>query len=157
MPTYNDNTNQPTLLPPGDYIFTVEEFECGISKGGKTSGSDKYDMKLKIESGQSTGIVRDNLIDHPSCNWKMDCFLKCCGVQIAKGESYEFRHDLSQANDVRWVNPIGLRGWANVIVEDYVTASGKPGKSNRVAIYYTDKEKLTPVGQVESDQLNDGF
>lgn len=147
MPVYTDQTNKPALLPEGDYIFEVTKFECGISNGGKTSGSDKYEVTVRIDQHGNT--INENLIDHPSCAWKLDCFVKCCGVQIAKGERFEFRQDLAQANDCRWVNPIGLRGWCRVIQETYTRKDGKPGSANQIAVFYTDKEKLAPVVQPE--------
>lgn len=151
MPVYTDQTNAPSLLPEGDFIFEVTKFECGISNGGKTSGSDKYEVTVKIEQHGNT--IKENLIDHPSCAWKLDCFVKCCGVTIAKGERFEFRQDLAQANDCRWVNPIGLRGWCRIIQESYQRKDGKPGTANRIAVFYTDKEKLAPVVQPEPEDF----
>lgn len=152
MPVYTDQTNKPALLPEGDHIFEVTKFECGISNGGKTSGSDKYEVTLRIEPQGNT--IKENLIDHESCAWKLDCFLKCCGVTIAKGERYEFRQDLAAANNCRWINPVGFRGWCRVIQEHYTTKDGKPGTSNKLGIFYTDKEKLAPIPQPD---LDDGF
>jgi hypothetical protein len=154
MPVYNDNTNTPELIPSGDYIFTVKKFECGISNGAKTNGSDKYEFELEIEGKGRT--VLESLIDHPSCAWKLDCFLKCCGITIAKGESYEFRQDLAQANDRRWVNPIGLRGWCSVVVEEYTRRDGKKFKYNKIGVFYTDKEKLAPIPQPDGE-FDGGF
>jgi hypothetical protein len=156
MPVFNDSSNIPPLLPDGDYVFTVKAFEIAISQGAKTRGSEKYELDLAIEP---TGKpVFENLIDHPSTNWKIDCFLKSAGVTIAKGERYEFRQDVAKDSGCRWVNPIGLRGWCRLSQEQLPPRDNKPGEKpmtiNKVAMFYTDKPKLAPV-RVEQPEEED--
>lgn len=150
MPTFKNEEARKPYIPAGDYIFCVREFECGLSNGGKTSGSDKYDLTLEIEGAGHT--VFEGLIDHKTTAWKINTFLKCCGVKLAEGEAFEFRKDLAESNGVRWVNPLGLRGHCALIVDTYEKKSdekGKPtGKSNKLAIFYTDRTKLPPNAQV---------
>jgi hypothetical protein len=145
MPQFNDSENKTfELLPPGDYVFQVTEFEIGISNGGKTSGSDKYDMKLAIDKGDGVFVeVRENMIDHPSCAWKIDTFLKSAGVDIKKGDAFEFRQDVAQDKDVLFVDPIGLRGWCHIKNEAGTNDPTK--KFNKVSTFYTTKEKLPPI------------
>lgn len=147
MPVYTDQTNAPSLLPEGDYIFEVTDYEVGMAKGAKTAGSDIYILKLNIEGKGNT--IEERLIDHPSTLWKMDCFLKCCGVEILKGESYEFRKQIAEGTGVRFVKLEGLRGWCRIVVESYVKRDNSEGKANRVAIFYTDKEKLKPTAEYD--------
>lgn len=150
MPVFNDSQNIPPVVPEGDYVFCVVGFECGISSGGKTAGSDKYDVELEIEpSGKR---VTEFLIDHPSCSWKIDTFLKSCGIQLAKGEAFEFREDIASATGVRWVNPLGLRGHCRLYVEEYTPKGGtEKRKANKVAVFYTDRPKLEPRAISEAD------
>lgn len=139
MPTFQDSDNIPQLLPEGDYIFCCTGFDIGISTGKKTSGAEAYDVELEIEPiGKK---VTEFMVDHPSCAWKIDTFLKAAGVVLKKGEAFEFREDTAAQRGLRWVNPIGLRGWCKLRVEDYVK-DGQKRQSNKIAVFYADKEKL---------------
>lgn len=140
MPVFNDSNNVPALLTESDYTFCVVGFEIGVSNGPSTRGSEKYLLDLEIEpSGKH---IDETLIDHPKTGWKIDCFLKASGVQIPKGQAFEFQEDKAKSNNVPWVNPLGLRGWCRVVVEEYTRKDGAPGKANKVAVFYTDKPKL---------------
>jgi hypothetical protein len=148
MPVFKDSEAKVfELAPEGDYVLRVVEFECGISKGRQTAGSDSYDVKFLVESKGSTFF--DTLIDHPSCDWKIDLFLKSAGIRIAKGEAYEFRKDKAEYEGIRWVDPIGLRLWAKVKIEPSQKDPTK--KYNKVAVFYTDKPKLPR--HVEADPM----
>lgn len=151
MPTFNDSENIINLVPEGDYKFTVVDFAIGLSSGGKTSGSEKYEVKYEVEKGKEKSITYDTLIDHELCAWKLDTFLKCSGVRLAKGERFTFRKDEAESQNIRWINPLGLRGWFKLFVDEY---QGK--KRNKVSMYYTDKEKLAQV-VVESKEDNIPF
>ena len=141
------------ILPAGDYIFTVVAFECGIQNGGKTNGSDFFEMELEID-GKPGSKVREKLIAHESTGWKINNFIQCAGITLGEGEEFEFRKDLAEQNGATWVNPIGLRGHCALIVDTYAkkTDPGYPnvppnkmtGKSNKVAMFYVDKPKLPP-------------
>jgi hypothetical protein len=154
MPKFNDSNNIPALLEDGDYIYTVTEFSSKVMQAGKTSGSDAYEMTVKIApTGKPIPVL---LIDHPSCDWKIDTFVKSAGVQLAKGQGFEFIKTRAEHSGVPWVDPIGLRGWCHVSVK---TIPANPPKYpntrdvNEVAVFYTDKEKLsrdTTVTQSES-------
>jgi hypothetical protein len=153
------------LLPAGDYIFCVREFECGIQSGGKTSGSEKFVMQLEIEGKGAT--VRETLIAHESTGWKINNFIQCAGIVIPEGGEFEFRRDVAEDAGCTWVNPIGLRGHCAIIVETYAkkTDSDYPntspknmtGKANKVAVFYTDRPKLAPNESLraESEKVAD--
>lgn len=150
MPVFNDAENRDfKIVPEDDYIFRVTDFTSGLSKGGKTSGSPNYEADLLLEGQDAT--IPEHLIDHPSCAWKLDTFLKSAGIQLKKGENYEFQEDKARELDVRFINPIGLRGWCRVRIEEYQKKNGTTGKANKVAIFYTNKEKL-PALVTEEDQ-----
>jgi hypothetical protein len=129
MPVFTDQQNKKFSVPDGDYVFCVTDFESKISAGGKTAGSEMYGLTMEVE-GHNVRVV-SNMIDHPSCAWKIDTFLKSCGITIAKGEAYEFNKDIADSKGVRFVNPIGLRGWAKLseVTEEW---KGKKIVKNKV-------------------------
>jgi hypothetical protein len=152
MPVFHDSENRPpaVLFKPGDYKFTVTDFEIGMSNGGKTSGCPQYSMALSVDVDKGA-TVYETLTDdsdkgkNSKCAWRIDTWLKCCGVKLAKGQSFEFRQDEANTNGVPWVNPIGLRGWAAFHQESYIPkGSTEPRFSMKVRTFYTDKEKLPP-------------
>lgn len=141
MPVFKDSNNIPPLLPEGDYVFCVVEFDSKISNGPKTRGSEQYELTLEIEP---TGKrVFEILTDHPSTNWKIDCFLKAAGVKLAKNESFEFREDVARSSNVTFVDPLGLRGWCRLIQDQLPPREGKSAMTvNKVQVFYTDKAKV---------------
>lgn len=143
MPTFTNQDNQAFILhPPGDYIFRVVGMESGIQTGsGKTAGSPYWELKLSIEG--KGGVVFERLIDHPSCGWKIDTFLKSTGAAPPPGTPFEFEADTAESAGCLWINPIGLRGHAHLIVDEYQkTGSTEKMKRNKVGAFLTDKPKL---------------
>ena len=141
MPIFNDSEAIPPFVPEGDYLVRVTELERGISKGAKTSGSDQWVLTLAIEKAATgllqPGRLRDWLTEHPSTITRMDNFLKCMGVRPPKGSGYSFDADEAAMAGLLYVNPIGLRGWVYLTLEEY---QGK--KNNKIGVYYTDKQKV---------------
>lgn len=139
MPVFNDSENMPGLVPEGDYIICVEKFESGIQTGGKTAGSEKYDLTFSIDGG---GRVYETLIDHPTCNWKIDCFLKSAGIQLRKGQAFTFNKS-EGTNAMPFINPLGLVCSVKLIVDEYSTKADPNTKKqkNKIAIFYTDRTK----------------
>ena len=155
MPVFGDSNNVPPLLPEGDYVFCVVGFECKISQGPKTRGSDQFEVELEIEpSGKK---VNEIMTDHPSCSWKIDTFLKASGIKLAKGAAFEFRQDVALASDVPWVNPLGLRGWCRITQEEVPAKENRKAFTvNRVGTFYTDRPKL-PARVIEVPEEDKPF
>ena len=109
MPVYKEPTEQGARnVPPGEYTFTVTSCEVGISKGQKTSGSDAFKLVL-TEDTQGVKVF-EQLIDHPSSDFKFFNFLKSCNVVLKPGEAFDFLKPRADRLGIRWINPIGLRG-----------------------------------------------
>lgn len=151
MPVFNDSENRVAVLhEEGDYVFRVASVKFGISGGGKTNGCPTYELSLLIE--KTGGTVFETLIDADSTAWKIDVFLKSSGVYLPKGVAFEFDRERAEADGVRWVNAVGLRGWCRLSLEAVTDRDGKPklenGKPklrNRVSVFYTDRPKLPAV------------
>lgn len=146
MPTFRDSENISTVIvPEGDYIYQVRAMKHGLSTGQRTNGCTKYEMELVLEGHDST--VYETLIDHDSTNWKLDTFLKSAGVRLAKDQGYDFRWTQAQADGVTYINPVGLRGWCRVAIEEYLSKSNEKKRKNKVLTFYTDRPKLPRVEQ----------
>lgn len=149
MPRFKNQENQAfVLLPPGDYTFEVVEMEAGIQSGtGKTAGSPFWEVKLKIDKG---GTVFERLIDHPTCDWKIDTFLKSTNSAPPNGEAFEFVETAARDAGCLWINPIGLRGWCHLIVDEYTPKGATtPQKKNKVGAFLTDRAKIARAPQPE--------
>lgn len=142
MPTFTDAENVVPFVPEGDYTLTVEALGTGISQGAKTRGCEQYRVEMSVDG--HSAYVRETLTDHPACSWKIDTFLKSCGIRLAKGASYELTARKRHAPP-SIVNPLGHRCHAKLIVEDWASKDGtKKGKQNKVAVFYTDRPALSP-------------
>lgn len=143
--TFTDQENKSfEPLPPGDYVARVIECEFGISKGGKTSGADTMELTLEVEAKDRTAKVYETLIFHQSCAWKVDTFVKSFNLLVSgkapgKDEQIDFSEQMV----------VGLRGWVTLKVEDYTGRSGEKRQTNRVAVFITNKEKLSKVIEVD--------
>jgi len=144
MPIFKDAESAFQLVPPGDYILCVFQFESELSNGRKTRGSELYNIVFIIE-GTNAKVV-EKLIDHESCDWKIDTFLKSCGIRnLPKGQEWYFDKAKAQSRGVPWINPMGLRCHARVENETYTSSrTNKPVTKNSVATYYTDRAVLPP-------------
>jgi hypothetical protein len=145
--TFTDQENKSfEPLPAGDYVARISECEFGISKGGKTSGSDTMELTLEVESNGRTIKVYETLIFHPSCGWKVDTFVKSFNLLVggrvpAKDENIDFSEHMV----------VGLRGWVTLKQEEYEKRDKSKGVSNRVAVFITNKEKLPKIVTVPAD------
>lgn len=153
MPVFNDSENKTfVLLPEGDYQLTCTECEIGIQSGGKTAGSETYRLTFEASDGKGKcSTVKELLIDHATCAWKIDIFCKACGVKLAKGQAFSFRKDEADRNKWTWVDPLGLRCTAKLIVEQFTTKDGRKLETNRVAVFYTDRPLLERVKVAEDE------
>lgn len=149
MPTYRfgDQENKSfEPLPPGDYVGKVIECEFTLSKGGKTGGSDQMELTIECESGDKKSKVFETLIFHPSCAWKVDTFVKSFNLLIegkapTKDQDVDFNENMV----------VGLRGWVTLKIEEFEKRSGGKASTNRVAVFITNKEKLSKVIDIPAE------
>jgi len=143
MPIFQDSENYYALVPAGDYILCVYEFSSDLSSGKKTAGSKRYNITFNIEGTDSR--IKESLIDHESCGWKIDTFLKSCGIRnLEKGQGWEFEKDEAEKTGRPWINPMGLRCHAALVHDSYMTPRGDEKTKNKVSAFYTDREYLAP-------------
>lgn len=143
MPTFRDAESAYALVPEGDYVLCVFEFTSELSTGKRTNGARKYNLVFNIEGTDSK--IKEVMIDHPSCDWKIDTFLKSSGLRnLAPGLVYEFEKIRADEKGVPWINPMGLRCTASIVHETYTSQRGNEVTKNKIAAYHTDREILAP-------------
>lgn len=142
MPIFNDQENRPPYVEDGDYVLRVIGFEIGMSNGERTRGSEKYTINFEVE-GKGTEIY-DYLIDNPKTSWRIDTFLKSCGIKLPKGTEFTFNQEEAKSKNIQWIDLLGLRCHAKVYIDKYIGGDGKEYKTNKIALYYTDKPALPP-------------
>lgn len=113
-----------TLLPEGDYPFTVEKFERGRYEGGaKMSPCNMAILTLNIDGGEKGNTtVTHRLYLHTKTQGLNFAFFKAIGQ--AKPEDTEFRP--------RWNEIVGAKGMCKLEIHEYTKKDGSPGQSNQV-------------------------
>ena len=141
MPVYQDAKEPVFFVPEGDYIFCVLECTKGYSQGAKTAGAEQYEMKCEVEGRGS--YYFETLTDHDKSRWRLEAFLRATGNVLLKGQAWSFsRCEAEEHPLTTYINPIGLRGHAHLIVDEY-----NQQKKNKVGLYLAidaKHPKLTP-------------
>lgn len=133
------------LMPEGDYQFEVISVDQTFSQGAKTKGCTQFELTLDLGKGTTNDTLilpeydESGKLVAPTdpkalkfLDGKLDCFLKCTGAASQKGDAFEFCETAL----------IGLRGWLRLFIDEFKKNDGSIGKSNKVKLYYTNKEKL---------------
>jgi hypothetical protein len=155
MPIFTDSESAFAIVPEGDYILTVFDFLTDISSGKITNGVDRFNIVFLIEGSDSR--LKESLLDHPSCLWKIDTFLKSCGIRnLQKGQAFHFEKARAEEMGVPWINPMGLKCWAAVMQDKYTSNRGNEVTKNKVATYHTDKEVLKPDPELRMKPTSTG-
>ena len=144
MPRFKDSEFAFSVVEPGDYTLTVFEFSTDLSAGAATNGSDRFNIVFNIEGTSSK--MRESLIDHEKTDWKIDLFLKACGIRdLPKNQDFHFEKAEADRLGWPWINPMGLRCRVKLKKETYKSQkSGKDVEKNAIETWYTDMEPLRP-------------
>ena len=153
MPTYQNKQQAPQSSKPGDYILRVIGVDKTISQGDKTRGCTAYELKLLVEQTGSRLYDQHVFCDESAADTakeffqaKADMFLKACGIELKLGEAWDFDEQDAREAGARFINPLGLRGWATIKKKRKKNAAGSWEETgfDEVAIWITNKEKLAP-------------
>ena len=97
------------ILEPGEYQFTVKNFERGYYNGSeKSKACPMAKLTLEVETPKGKARVTDSLFLKSSAKWQMDNFFRCIGV--AK---------VGQPYTPNWNNIIGMTGMAKIKNREY--------------------------------------
>ena len=116
-----------TLLPEGDYNFTVVGFNRGRHNGSaKLPACNKAELELKVDDGKgNTGTILHNLFLHTKTEGMISAFL------IAIGQK---KH--GEPTRPNWNAMVGAQGRCKVGVHEWVNDKGKTMKSNEIKKFY---------------------
>jgi hypothetical protein len=119
------------LLEPGDYIAFVEE----ANEGTSNNGNPKIDLKLSVAGA----TVYDTLTFTENAGWRIDTFLKACGLAPEKGQFVDVTAAMCEraCGRVRVGKKPGLKDSSKVY--------------NYVDAWLTDKESLAIADKARDD------
>lgn len=116
-----------TPLPEGDYIFEVTNFERGQYNGGaKIPPCPCANLTLTVysEDGSKSVRVNERLMLYKTMEWKLAAFFRCIGQK---------KHGEKLVPD--WNKVLGSTGVAHFIVNKYDGQDGKTHENNRLDKY----------------------
>lgn len=126
-----------TLLPAGDYDFTVTEFERQRHNGTeKLPPCNKAVVSLKFETPEGTTTIKHNLFLHTKTEGMLCAFFTAIG-QRKKGEKLT----------MNWNSVVGSTGRAKLKIRKWTNENGELKQFNEVQKFYEpDENKPASVG-----------
>ncbi len=130
-----------TVLPEGDYPFTVTKFERQHHAGSaKMSPCEKAVLTIRLDGGAyGSTTVTENLFMHQKMLWKIKQFL----VSIGQGKEED------KEIHPRWPEVPGASGRCHVAVQDYQsTKYGDTRQRNQITKFYPldPEQRARPAG-----------
>ena len=124
--TYQETESEFTLLPPGDYDFTIVDFERGYFDGSeKMPACPEANLKYKVVAADGKeATIKQKLFLHSKSQWQLTNF--ACAIGYAKRGDGKF--------SIRWNELIGATGRFQLGIHKY-----KDNEYNQVKKFY-DKE-----------------
>ena len=121
--TIEEDGQEFTLLPEGDYDFMVVGFERKIKPATKKLPEcPKAALTLSIDTDRGFATVKTDLIMHKNLEWKLSQFFRCIG-QKKHGEPLVMNWDLVP----------GSTGRAHITQRTYIGNDGQEHTVNDVA------------------------
>lgn len=130
-----NDSGEYTLLPEGDYNFTVTGFERARHSGSaKLPPCNKAVLDIKIESPQGDVMIRHNLFLHTKTEGMLCAFFTAIG-QRRKGERVK----------MNWNAVPGARGRCKVGIHEYTGDDGVTRKYNNIKKFYEPDTAAAPA------------
>ncbi|RGL38987.1 hypothetical protein DXC69_02915 [Paenibacillus polymyxa] len=130
------------LLPPGDYNFTVSNFERGRFGGSdKMPACNQAKMEITVHSPEHGDVVlTHNLLLHSKTEGFLSNFFAGVGLK-KKGEPLK----------MNWPATLGRRGRLKLETRNY-TYKGEARSSNEIKTFYAQDEVLPQGGYQQQPQ-----
>lgn len=124
------------ILPEGDYLFQVAEFERARHGGSaKLPPCNKASLTLEIKTADGTARAKTDLFLHRNTEWKVSSFFRSIGLK-AKGT--EVKMD--------WNKVPGAWGRAHIKPRSYVGNDGNEHQANEVVRFLDYDPELVKPG-----------
>ena len=134
--TIENDGSEWTILPEGDYDFTVEKFERGRFAGSeKLPPCNKATVYLKIVTPEGETTIQHNLYLHTKTEGLLCAFFTAIG-QRKHGERIS----------MNWNAVVGAKGRAKISIHKYVGNDGKDHESNDIKKFYEPEETAPAKG-----------
>lgn len=116
-----------TLLPEGDYDFTVKSFKRGRHPGSaKLPACNKAELEITVDDGKGNiGTIFHNLFLHTKCEGILSAFFIAIG-QKKHGEPLR----------MNWNAVIGAKGKCKVAIDKWTGNDGTEKQNNKIVKFY---------------------
>lgn len=123
-----------TLLPEGDYDFTITGFERARHEGSeKIPPCNKAIVSVHIESPEGSTTIQHNLFLHSKCEGWLSAFFISIG-QKKHGEKLR----------MNWNNVIGAKGRCKVYIDKW-DRNGEKMQNNKIRMFYEPESSPAPA------------
>ena len=121
-----------SILPEGDYEFTVKGFKRGRYSGGaKLPACNKAELEIEVDDGKGNkGIVFHNLFLHTKCEGLLSAFFIAIGL---KKHGEPLRMNWNAVNGAKGKCKIGIRKWTGNDVREK--------QNNQITKFYEPSER----------------
>lgn len=123
-----------TLLPEGDYDFTVSKITRGRYEGSdKMPACNSVTVELTVWGAQDKATISERFFLVKKFEWKLSQFFLSIGVK-KHGEPLMMRWNIE-----------GMRGKCKVYIDHYKKNDGSDGQSNKIKKFYAYDEQVQTV------------
>ena len=127
------------ILPEGDYVFEVTDFERGHFPGSeKIPPCYKAALTLKVKTEQGTAICKTDLILYRTLEWRISAFFRSIGQKKS-----------GQRVVMNWNAVTGKRGRAHFKPRTYTNKYGEERQVNDVERFYDYNPDDFPDGWID--------
>ena len=136
-----------TILPEGDYSFTVTKFERARHNGSeKLPPCNKVILTLELTDGMNTGTVTHNLFMHRKCEGMLCAFFTAIG-QRKHGETLK----------PKWDQVVGSTGTCKIGIRKWTGRDGNQMESNEIRKFYEKDTAPAAAPQQQSFAPQSGY
>lgn len=132
-----------SLLPEGDYDFTVSKITRGRYEGSdKMPACNSVTVELTVWEANDKAVITERFFLVRKFEWKLSQFFLSIGVK---------KH--GEPLNMRW-NIEGMKGKCKVYIDKYRKQDGGEGQSNKIRKFYAYDENIQTVSPQPSYQQN---
>ena len=129
-----DESSGFTLLPDGDYDFTIKKVTRNRYEGSdKMPACNSVSVELTVWGAEDQTTITERFFLLKKFEWKLSQFFLSIGLK---------KH--GEPLNMRW-NIEGMKGKCKVYIDTYRKSNGEDGKSNKVKKFYAYDENVTTL------------